>query len=311
MSDMDRDGLRQDPIPPRISPVDTFEMVSVVMPVLNAAKTIPDQLAALAAQTYEGDWELVVADNGSSDGSDAIVQTWADRLPSLRVVYALERKGCSYARNVGAKAARGDFILACDADDVVTPRWLEIMVEKGRGCPIVGGGLDQVTLNTDLARSWRPPLPADGLPVALGFLPYAVGANCGMRKEVFQALGGWNERLALCGDDVELSWRAQLASYPICFAPDAVVLYRFRDRPGATARQFFNYGRMEPRLFRCYRHQGMQRSGLKTAFRDWAWIAVHIGDLFKSAERKGVWMRKAAYRRGRLVGSIREGVLYL
>lgn len=305
----DSEGSMQDRS--ALGTVERFEMVSVVMPVLNAAKTLPDQLEALAAQTYQEDWELVVADNGSSDGSDAIAQSWASRIPSLHVVYALERKGCSYARNVGVNAARGGFIVACDADDVVTPRWLETMVEKGRSCAIVGGRLDQVTLNAAPTRTWRPPLPDDGLPVALGFLPYAVGANCGLRKEVLEALGGWNEVLALCGDDVELSWRAQLASYSICFAPDAVVRYRFREEPSATARQFFNYGRVEPRLFRQYRQSGMRRSSLKTAIREWAWIALHVSDLFKPDDRKGVWMRKAAYRRGRLAGSIREGVLYL
>ena len=140
---------------------------------------------------------MVVVDNGSSDGSDDMALAWSDRLPDLRVVYALDRTGCSHARNVGARAARGDFLAICDADDVVEPRWLEAMVEAGRRCDIVGGRLDQISLNSPLARSWRPSLPEDHLQVAFGFLPYAVGGNCGIRVEVLRALGGWREDLQL------------------------------------------------------------------------------------------------------------------
>ena len=293
-----------------ISTVPDFELVTVVIPVLNGAETLGMQLEALTAQTYRGAWEVVVVDNGSTDGSDEIALAWSNRLPDLRVVYALDRKGCSHARNVGARAARGDFLAICDADDLVTPQWLEAMAEAGRTCDIVGGRLDQVSLNTPLSRSWRPLLPEDGLQVAFGFLPYAVGANCGVRVEVFRALGGWREDLAVCGDDVEFSWRAQLASYRLCYAPEAVVRYRFREDPRATARQFFNYGRVQPRLYRDYRDRGMPRSSLRWAFREWLRIVLRVGDLLGSSRRKGLWMRRAAYRWGRLRGSLRERVLF-
>jgi glycosyltransferase involved in cell wall biosynthesis len=285
--------------------------VTVLIPVLDAAGTLPMQMEALAAQTYRGAWEVVVVDNGSTDGSDQIALGWSDRLPDLRVVYARDRKGCSHARNVGARAARGDFLAFCDADDVVEPGWLEAMAEAGRACDIVGGRLDQVTLNSPLARSMRPALRDDGLQVAFGFLPYAVGANCGVRTEVFRALGGWREDLAACGDDTEFSWRAQLGSYRLCYVPEAVVRYRFRESPRAVARQFLNYGRVQPRLYRDYRDRGMGRSSLKWAAREWGWLGWHIGDLFGSSERKGVWMRRAAYRWGRLTSSIRQRVLFL
>ena len=63
--------------------------VSVVMPTRNVAETVGGQLAALAAQTYTGDWELVVADNGSTDDTAPVLHRWADRIPHLRVVDAV------------------------------------------------------------------------------------------------------------------------------------------------------------------------------------------------------------------------------
>lgn len=288
-----------------------YELVSVVMPVFNGASTLPDQLAALARQTYQGRWELVVADNGSTDATAEIVRQWSIRIPDVRVVQALERQGCSYARNVGARAARGDFIACCDADDLVDKDWLQALVAAGRSHDIVGGRLDVSTLNNTVTAAWRPSFPVDRLPVALGFLPYAVGANCAMSRETWEDLGGWDEDLAFCGDDIEFAWRAQMASYTLGFAPEAVVAYRFRDDPRATAKQFYRYGRVEPALFSRYRRHGVARSDTARAVREWVWAALRAFDLTASDDRKGAWMRKVAYRAGRLVGSLRARTIFL
>ena len=287
-----------------------FELVSVVVPVLNEAEMLPTQLEALASQTYRGAWEVVVADNGSDDGTAEAALGWSDRLPGLRVVYAPERRNRSYALNMGARAARGDFIAVCDADDVVEPRWLEALVEVGRTCDIVGGSLDRTSLNSAMAQSWRPGPNKKAQPIFLGMLPYAPGGNCGVRTEVFRALGGWREAF-VSGQDTDFSWRAQLASYSLCYARHAVVRYRYREDLRAHARQFFRYGQDQPRLYRHYRDLGMPRSSLRVAWRQWAWTAAHIGDLRGSSQKKGIWIRKAAYRWGRLVGSIRQRVLFL
>jgi len=93
--------------------------VSVVIPALNVADTIGDQLDALAHQTYAGAWEVVVSDNGSTDATRERVEVWRDRLPHLRIVDSSRRRGVSPARNVGVEAARGDLVLICDGDDVV------------------------------------------------------------------------------------------------------------------------------------------------------------------------------------------------
>lgn len=290
---------------------DSFDLVSVVIPVLDTARTLGEQLEALSVQSYRETWEVVVVDNGSSDGTDELALSWSDRLPRLRLVYALERQSLSHARNVGSRVAEGDFLAFCDGDDVVEPGWLEALVDVGKSCDVVGGRLDWVSLNSPLARAWRPPPADDDLPVSLGFLTYAVGANCGVRAEVVRALGGWREELTVCGDDIDFSWRAQLASYKLCYAPEAVVRYRYRDDAKATARQFYNYGRAQPVRYKQYRKYGIPPNDWKWAIREWMLIVLHSTDLFRSDERKGIWMRKAAYRLGRLSGSLREGVLYL
>src|SRR5215204_6439039 len=89
--------------------------IAVVIPSFNAAATLPAQLAALAGQRYEGELEVLVSDNGSTDGTLDVVRGWQDRLP-VRVVDASDRRGAGHARNVGAAAASMDLIAYCDAD---------------------------------------------------------------------------------------------------------------------------------------------------------------------------------------------------
>src|SRR6476660_6812079 len=87
---------------PRSVPPPT--LVSVIMPVLDGEAHIAEQLAALAGQTYTGDWELVVSDNGCRDRSMDIVRSFEARLPSVTIADARARRGLNYARNTGANA---------------------------------------------------------------------------------------------------------------------------------------------------------------------------------------------------------------
>ncbi|MFQ5517102.1 MAG: glycosyltransferase [Acidimicrobiia bacterium] len=286
------------------------QLISVVMPCYNGAKTLPAQLEALASQTFQGGWELVLVDNRSTDGSADLARRWADRLP-LRVVEAAERQGINYARNAGAAAARGDYIIFCDVDDVAREGWLQAMAQAAARCALIGGALDEAALNDETTRAWRPPTSQQTLPVALDFLPFAVGANCGVRADVLDALEGFDESYVRGGADVEFFWRAQLAGHDLCHVPDAVMEYRHRPGLRTLRRQFYRYGRAEPQLYAAFRGDGLGRPSLKTALVDWAWIAFHCIDWFRAEEKRGKWLHHAAYRWGRLMGSLRFRVLFL
>ena len=184
------------------------DVVSVVIPVRNGEPWLERQLAALAAQQGAPPFEVIVADNGSTDGSVATAMAWSDRL-DLRVVPAAP-PGINVARNTGARAARGALLLFCDADDEVASGWVAAMARAGATAPLLGGNLDHTALNpADRRPRSTTPLTEGALPVGLGFLPYPIGCSCGVRADVFDALGGFDETFAGGGDEVEFFWRAQ------------------------------------------------------------------------------------------------------
>lgn len=282
----------------------------MVIPVLNGEEHLADQLHALASQTYDGKWELVVADNGCTDRTLEIVRAWSPKLPAVTIADARSRRGLNHARNAGAYAARGDFLTFCDADDVVTPGWLEAMATAAGTAAIVGGRLEWDALNDPGVRAWRPQAPMTELLVDHGFLRYAPGGNLGVWTSVAREVG-WDESFKFGSSDHVFAWRAQLAGHDLAFAPDAVIQQRFRATLPAMARQFYRYGRSGAQLHRAFRGAGMPRPDNRDALRRWRKLAASIPDLWHSDERRGQWTQKAAFRVGRVVGSLRARVLCL
>lgn len=286
-------------------------LVSVVMPARNAELTIAMQLEALRRQTYPDPWELIVVENGSSDGTRALLRSWQQRMPQLRVVDVAEDCGVNRARNIGCRHAHGDFVLCCDADDVVAPGWMAGLVDVLRTSPAVGGVLERRLLNAQVALAARPPKEADALLDTFGFLPYPAGANCGFHKELWSRLGGFDESYRYGGDDVEFFWRAQLAGDRLAFSPHAVVHYRLRCDARAIARQLYRYGRSHPKLFRDFAGHGMPSSRPGDIAGSWWRILMHSPDLVGPAEGRAAWLAQLALRAGRIVGSVRHRRCYL
>lgn len=291
-------------------PIDFPTLVSVVIPARNVAELLLFQLESLSGQTYRGRWEVIVADNGSTDRTADVALDWTEKLPDLRVVRAQRRRGVNYARNVGAAAARGDLLLFCDADDVASPGWLQEMAEAARVSDIVGGVINDQVLSDFRARSWRPRPLRDHLPMHMSFLPYASGGNLGVRTTVWRALGGFDETYTCGCDEVEFCWRAQLALYTIAFVPHAVMHYRLRSKLWPLVRQAFGYGYGYTRLFRDFRHHGIAPRRFSVAVTVWAQLIPQLPRLI-SSDGSGYWLYLAATRVGRLMGSIRHRVVCL
>lgn len=285
---------------------------SVIMPVRNAASTIGAQLDALASQTYCGWWELVVADNGSTDDTLAIVAEHAKRTPGrdVRIADAGQKRGASHARNAGAAAARGEILAFCDADDIAHPEWLTELNRAAPSGDLIRGGIDVEALNEPRARSWRS-TATHQLGIGLnGFLPFASSANLSVRREVFTELGGWDERFVNGNEDVEFSWRAQLNGRSICSAPHALMLYRLRGDVTSLLKQAYSYSQADPLLYKLYRHHGLKRRGLREVAKIWGWILVYLPRALLAPDFRVLWLKQWAKALGRMSGSVRHRVLF-
>ena len=286
--------------------------VTVVIPVRNGVGTIEAQLAGLSEQDYDGEWDLIVSDNGSTDGTQALVEQWHDRIPGLRVLDASDMAGASHARNAGIEIAKGRFIALCDADDVVAPNWLRDLVAQSGPGVVVAGSFDESSLNDPLVISWVhwSGQPADGGTYPhLGFLPFARSANAGVDKDVWSALGGFDEAMPM-GEDVAFSWQAQIDGHEFRPAPDAVVSYRFRTDIRSVMKQAWKVGKSDTDLYAAFRSQGISAPSLSRVARSYVGLAVRAPQALVSPTWRGRWCRGVAYRSGRLYASIRGRVWY-
>lgn len=215
--------------------------VSVVIPLYNAGVTIGEQLDALLAQT-EADFEVIVADNGSSDrGADVVRRHGL----AVTLVDASGMRGPSFARNRGAEAASGDKLLFCDADDVVDVRWVETLAAALERYDLAGGALELSDLNAGIAAWTNTGFDFMGREP----LPYVASSNFAIRRGVFDELGGWRAHL-LAGEDAALCWQAQLAGYTLGYEPAAVVHYRLPDTMAGYVAKQYRYGRYIVRVER-------------------------------------------------------------
>lgn len=284
-------------------------LLSVVIPVRNGAATLAQQLHALANQHTAPMFETIISDNGSEDDLDAVLRAAAEEWPwlQLRYVDSSAKRGVSHARNVGARAALAPNIAFCDSDDVVCADWVRAIAEGLQRSDGVGGALDESSLNGACA---RPPARADGsLPVGLSFLPYAIGANCGVRRCVWEYLNGFDEDFVHGAEEVDFYWRLQLAGYRLTFLPTAIVSYRHPDRLWSTARRAYRYGQGSCQLAAVYRDRLPNETRLEAA-RTWLTLLVRLPLIAAPAHRLN-YVRRVAHSVGQVVGSRRYRVMHL
>jgi len=280
-------------------------LISVVIPAHNAADVIGAQLESLEGQVDAGPFEVVVVDNRSSDGTRLEAERFASRL-DLRVVPAEDGASASYARNTGVRAARGEWIVFVDADDVASPSLLAAYRAHAARFRIMGGAYEEHSLNGSRAE-WRYDLTADGLPVAFGKVPFFLMGNAAIHRTVFDEIGFFDEALAHGGEEVDFSARAKLAGIEIGWIPDAVIHYRHRTTLRGLADQFFDYGRATRYVYARYRKPAELPP---TTIRDVAhavWSVVpYTVNLARGNRRRGQWVRISSFYAGEAVETLAQ-----
>jgi glycosyltransferase involved in cell wall biosynthesis len=285
-------------------------MLSVVIAALDAAGDIPGQLEALARQEWSQPWEVVVADNGSSDATVAVVERYRDRLPALRVVDASDRRGQAHALNVGVREARGAAIVFCDADDEVAPGWVKAMGEALAYSDFVACRSDAAKLNEPWVVATREAQPAGALSRVSfpPFAPYAGSGGLGVRRAVHELLGGFDESMPALFD-VDYCLRARERGIELELVPDALLHYRYRSGWRSTFRQARLYAEQMALVQRRHEDRSQRPRGRRPwLLRGWKPILAALASAHRRAGRaKLAWL--LGWQVGRYVGSVRFRVL--
>lgn len=284
--------------------------LSVVIPCLNAAETISHQLDALAKQRWDAPWEIIISDNGSRDGTQAIVERYKQLLPDLRLIDSSDARGAAHARNLGAVAANGDALIFCDADDEVDSGWLSAMGEALLRHDFVACRLDFRKLNDlrtqqlykdhpqtlGLRRAWFPP-----------HLHHAGGGTIGIKKSLHEAVGGFDETL-MAQEDTDYCFKIQLAGTLIQFEPRAVLYVRCREQLRGRFRQARVWAEYTVCLYKKYRSPKDREL--------WRWrsfvsqckkLLISFPQVCLPDER-ALWVWNLGWQIGRLKGSIKYRV---
>ncbi len=223
---------------------------SVVIANYNGERHLPVLLAALRRQSF-GDFETIVVDDASSDGSVELVER---DFPEVRVVVNRANAGFAAACNTGAAAAYGRFIVQLNSDTEPADDWLAALAQTIVTHPNAVAVASKLLLfdRRDVIHSAGDELGRDGVARNRGVWEQdrgqydvrtqvfgACGGAAAWRRDAWQALGGFDESFWMYMEDVDLSFRARLAGGEVVFAPDARVYHHLSATGGDRLASYY------------------------------------------------------------------------
>jgi glycosyltransferase involved in cell wall biosynthesis len=282
--------------------------ISVIVPCRNAGSHFRRVLESLVSQEVTEPAEIIVVENRSTDGSRAVAESVRGLLP-LRIVDARDRANASYARNVGVAAASGDKLLFVDADDDVAPGYISAMATALDSHEFVTSRVDSYSLNEKwLHEAHGPPWQAERVAIFFDFMA-ATGVNVGLRRRLFDKIGGFPEEFP-ASQDIVFSWRAQQIGARIHFVREAVYLYRYRDTLRGLFRQCRNWGTSNVLLYRLFRDSGMPRRPFRAVLDEWGHVLRGLARARTKAQLAPCVVR-LGFCVGRVIGSTKYRRIYL
>jgi GT2 family glycosyltransferase len=223
--------------------------ISVVVCSHNGAATLGECLDGIARLDYP-DYETIVVDDGSTDETAAI----AAARDGVRLI-STENRGLSAARNTGLEAASGEVVAYVDDDAFPDPRWLDYVALALRDGTHAGVGGPNLPVPGDgLVAESVANAPGGPVHVLLSdtVAEHIPGCNMAFRRDRLAAIGGFDPRFRVAGDDVDVCWRLQEQGWTLGFHAAAVVWHHRRGSVRRFWRQQRGYGRAESLLERAW-----------------------------------------------------------
>ena len=205
---------------------DTQILVSVIIITWNRKEDVLETVKSVYEQDYSN-FEIIVVDNGSDDGTvDAITKT----CPDVRLIPFTYNKGVSHARNAGISIARGEIMLFLDSDASPARDAVVNIVKKMKAEPQIG------VINSKIVNAYTGKIDNiagwvysenDKASQDMEFLSFSFSeGGCVIRKEVFDKIGLFWERLFFGYEGMEFSLRVLDAGYDILYYPSSLIYHR-------------------------------------------------------------------------------------
>jgi len=237
-----------------------YPKVSVIVCSYNGGKTLATCLESLDSVNYP-DFEIILVDDGSKDNSQELVQFYeaarneraartGEKLPEF-VNIRQRNMGLSYARNEGARNAKGDIFAYTDSDCMADPDWLYYLVGTLLSGDYVGvGGPNISPPAVDWIQAAVAAAPGGPSHVLLTDVvaEHIPGCNMAFHRSAFESIGGFDIEYRKAGDDVDFCWRLQTNGGVIAFSPSAIVWHYRRFTLQAFRKQQEGYGEAESML---------------------------------------------------------------
>ncbi|MEM4713532.1 MAG: glycosyltransferase [Candidatus Bathyarchaeia archaeon] len=247
-----------------------YPKVTLIVPVKNGAAHIRELLDSLMQINYEKNClEIIVVDGNSTDNTREIVLQYPVKL------ILEERPGLNAARNTGIKNSTGEILAFTDADCIVPKDWLNKMVDNLRdlhvGC--VGGNVLRYYDNflskysdesfIPVMRIFRRRETLDSIKPPQ---KYPAGCNMGLKRDVLNKVGLFDEDIKYGFDEVELVERICREGYKMVLDPEVLVMHKHRPTLRGLLKQNFNYGRGLGLM--------LKKFGIKSVFSKWLLVCV-------------------------------------
>lgn len=224
---------------------------SIIIPHWNGKHHLEDCLTALRQQTWR-DFEVLLVDNASTDGSQAYVR---EHFPEVVLVELSENRGFTGACLAGWEQAKGDIIILLNNDTAVDSDWLANIVDAFDRYPDAGIVASKMLLfnKRDHLHTAGDFYRVDGIPGNRGvwqqdvgqfdeeeYVFSACGGSSAYRRELLEEIGFLDDRFFFSCEDVDLGWRAQLAGWKTVYIPSAIVYHKLKATGGSVTGSYYD-----------------------------------------------------------------------
>lgn len=212
-------------------PANESPFFSVVIPACNSEKYLPATLESVISQTFP-DWEVVLVDDASSDGTPGIMDGYAEKYPRIRVFRNKENIGIAKSLNRGIREARGAWIARLDSDDLFIPGYLETLRSFIAKLPhqncFVSGWVTVIDGKGDKVLDVR--LPASKtIKRMMDFENFLYHSATSFPKQVWERVGGYPDEDRKLSEDAEMWRRFFRNGVSLFMIPEHLVAYRIHD----------------------------------------------------------------------------------